>query len=308
MRSLSLSHAFTRPLYRCRTNNLSQRQLSIQRKYQRPSLRFETNLRKFLTSTYRLGLHNVQLELQDIILSSPLSTLPITYFDQYDFHLLTESNIGKCCDHLINCFNKPLLNEQQLQKYQNNLLAMSLYRIYDKISKFDQYIGYYIGFLYRGGDRLKIPSLDLSVDSLIIVVTAKGKSSALTNAPVMITDNKEIVAIIEVCLEEPNGILTPPIQLFKPVMKASYMPYICNLSVSESYRRKGIGRMLCEIAESIAVVKWNKSNIYLHVEASNMFASAMYLNMGYNIIQKLTDFETKMHSMQNIQYYTKKLN
>ena len=151
--------------------------------------------------------------------------------------------------------------------------------------------------------------------------------------------NEEIAAVVEICLERPTGKLAPPIQnpFRSAVAKANEQPYLCNLCVVTkrelvtapplllpgasadlllccpllspfSDRRKGLGRLLCELCEELVQMHWQKDIMYLHVEQNNTAAQALYLGMGYELVTPgLSAWEKKMEGMESILYYSKPL-
>lgn len=64
-------------------------------------------------------------------------------------------------------------------------------------------------------------------------------------------------------------------------------PYISNLAVKNAYRRQGVARQLLTKCEQIAR-SWGYDTIELHVLSHNNSAKQLYLNIGYQIIQKET--------------------
>jgi ribosomal protein S18 acetylase RimI-like enzyme len=59
-------------------------------------------------------------------------------------------------------------------------------------------------------------------------------------------------------------------------------PYISNLAVSPSYRRKGIARKLLFSCEQTAL-KWGFPDIGLHVLDNNIQAKQLYFSSGYKV-------------------------
>ena len=57
-------------------------------------------------------------------------------------------------------------------------------------------------------------------------------------------------------------------------------PYISNVAVTHSWRRKGIASMLLKKAEETCL-NWNHHQIYLHVRPENKNAEKLYLDLGY---------------------------
>ena len=62
-------------------------------------------------------------------------------------------------------------------------------------------------------------------------------------------------------------------------------PYISNLAVKNTHRRKGVANKLLNQCEQIAL-KWGYDAIQLHVLEHNASAKRLYLNKGYQIIKK----------------------
>jgi ribosomal protein S18 acetylase RimI-like enzyme len=58
------------------------------------------------------------------------------------------------------------------------------------------------------------------------------------------------------------------------------VPYISNLAVGRSYRRRGIGRQLLLACEPI-VQHWQQNELYLHVKGENQAARGLYASLGY---------------------------
>lgn len=105
------------------------------------------------------------------------------------------------------------------------------------------------GFLARAYNRLLHPSLSLSEDSIIFVLND-------TTLP------QQIFGVVEVY----------------PTRE----PYLCNFAISESRRRQGYGRLLCEFCEMLVTQLWGKSALTLHVEKSNLSARRFYEAMNYS--------------------------
>jgi ribosomal protein S18 acetylase RimI-like enzyme len=60
--------------------------------------------------------------------------------------------------------------------------------------------------------------------------------------------------------------------------------YISNLAVAETWRRRGIARLLLQEVEMVAQ-RWGKSPLYLHVLAENIAAVQLYKSLGYQVEQ-----------------------
>lgn len=153
--------------------------------------------------------------------------------------------------------------------------------------------------MIRSGERLKEPNLELSRNSAILVATEK-------NSP-----SNSFAGLVEICLENPDGRLAPPFSIKFPwsstIVDPSREPYLANLCIAHQYRRQGLGRLMCQLCEDVAVRQWRKERMYLHVEQSNAAAQKLYEGMGYEITQGLNAVQAKLQGMENILYYSKKL-
>jgi ribosomal protein S18 acetylase RimI-like enzyme len=58
-------------------------------------------------------------------------------------------------------------------------------------------------------------------------------------------------------------------------------PYLCNLCVKQSFRRKKLGLCLVQCVEDIAKNIWGYQRMYLHVDLDNTAALKLYQNEGY---------------------------
>lgn len=61
-----------------------------------------------------------------------------------------------------------------------------------------------------------------------------------------------------------------------------HYPYISNLAVQKSSRRKGIAQKLLLACEQTAL-EWGFKDIYLHVMENNHHARQLYIKLGYNL-------------------------
>lgn len=207
-------------------------------------------------------------------LSTELSSLNdafATTFDGSDWRigLLEEKDLDRAVDISMDGFFRPkiILNEKGMGSFEKNF-ARNVIGVYTDFERKEAKFSNYIGFKTRSNGRLSNPSLEPSKYSFILAV-----SDMSTNM---------IVGIVEVSLEEPNGMLATPIQSpFKREPRISDMPYLCNLCIDGNYRRKGLGRLLCTTCENIVSHFWKKDTIYLHVEAGNIPAQRLYKDMGY---------------------------
>lgn len=65
---------------------------------------------------------------------------------------------------------------------------------------------------------------------------------------------------------------------------SSSYPYLSNVAVQSSYRRRGIARQLLLACEQIAL-NWGYQDLYLHVLENNHKARGLYSQLGYRLHQ-----------------------
>lgn len=238
-----------------------------------------------------------KLDLSEIISNKEVI---INNIDKYDFHLIESSDLNDIVNITIDSFYKPRFNidtthltgiEKILWKYILSIL--------NGFDKFDFYQSSYLGFYTRSYHRIQNPNFDMNGDSLIFCATFKN-------------DTKPI-ATVEICLEKPCGRLAPPIKIpFKEnplkFVDDIYQPYLCNLCVLKDYRRTGLGRIVCRFVEEVVKSKWNKNQMYLHVDQGNIAAKSLYNGMNYEeILPSIPQWELKLLGMENLTYFYKQL-
>ena len=188
---------------------------------------------------------------------------------QWCIGLLEEKDLNRAVDISMNGFFRPklTLDGEGMGSVEKHL-ARNVIGLFTGFEEREAKFSNYIGFKTRSDRRLLHPNLELSKYSLILAVCD------------MATD--EIVGIVEISLEKPNGMFATPLQSpFKRKPHENDMPYLCNLSVDSKYRRRGLGKLLCKTCECIVTRFWDRNTIYLHVEANNIPARRLYDNMGY---------------------------
>lgn len=90
-----------------------------------------------------------------------------------------------------------------------------------------------------------------------------------------IADSREVLAgTVEIALRSPSS--------WQP--HSSQYPYISNLAVSTSCRRRGVAKQLLLACERTAV-EWGFQDLYLHVLENNYQARQLYLKTGYQLQQ-----------------------
>lgn len=99
---------------------------------------------------------------------------------------------------------------------------------------------------------------------LVAVAAASGASGSA----------EELAGTVEIALRSPPS--------WQP--RASQYPYISNLAVSPSCRRRGVAQQLLLACERTAL-EWGFSDLYLHVLENNHQARQLYLKTGYQLHQ-----------------------
>lgn len=83
------------------------------------------------------------------------------------------------------------------------------------------------------------------------------------------SETKEVVAFCDVDARPPSRPTDPP------------RPYLSDLAVSPTYRRRGIAKLLIQTSEGMARTQMKKQDLYIKVEDSNVVAVQMYDALGY---------------------------
>jgi ribosomal protein S18 acetylase RimI-like enzyme len=165
------------------------------------------------------------------------------------FGLLEEKDMPTAVELSMKSFFKPrlYLNTEGMSGFEAKIASGAI-NAFTAIERFDSQISNYIGFKSRSGRRLTDPYLKPSKDSIILVAVDKG--------------SQKICGLVEVSLELPDGNMAPPIaKPWRRPPSASDYPYLCNLCIDNSHRRKGLGRSLVLVSERIMKVYWEKSTM-----------------------------------------------
>ena len=223
-------------------------------------------------------------------------SLNIPKSEMWNIGLMEEQDLEKVSNFLLESFFVPTFkfNSLKVSQFEAWILE-NIIKFRNYIEKFELYLGNFLGFKTRCGRRLSRPNLLPGEDSLVLIIVNKITGS--------------VIGVVELGLEKPNGKLSPAISSpLKLPVTSEHEPYLCNLCVSNSYRRNGIGKLLCEIGENIVLKKWNKRSIYLHVEKKNEAAVSLYKKLNYVCIDSpLPPWEVKSQQMSDILYFRKDL-
>jgi len=247
-------------------------------------------------------------------LSDLPDSIPSSFVEKWDFHLLESSDLENASQLAVDAFYRPRLtiNSKGMSGFEV-WFAETFVGPFNAFDKFDTFLTNKWGFESRSRSRLSKPSLKPSSESFILATTLKrnreGESNDNRNNVINYgneVDNNPIVGIVEISLEKPDGNLAPAVQIFpRPPPTDKDQAYLCNLCVSKQHRRTGMGKALCQLSEQLVVKHWGRKQMYLHVEDSNVAARTLYNSMGYEETPGLNPFEAKLKGMENIRYYKK---
>lgn len=270
------------------------------------------------------------------------SSIPPSYLNKWTFHILEKEDLDAASLLALDSFYTPRLTINSKGMSGIELwVGESIINSFNSFDKFDTFITNKWGFESRSRSRLTNPSLRLSSESFILAATVNNDKKVDDESNLYrndvenyVRDDKKnskpdrfsqregskyggnggnegkdaLVGIVEIGMEKPDGNLAPAVQIFpRPPPSKEDQPYLCNLCVSRDYRRQGLGKALCQLGEQLVMKHWARNKLYLHVEESNIVASALYQSMGYTITKGLNPLEAKLKGMQNIKYYVKNL-
>ncbi|CAM9614408.1 unnamed protein product [Ectocarpus sp. 8 AP-2014] len=171
----------------------------------------------------------------------------------------------------------------------------------------------------RCGKRLTRGDFALTSDALVLAVRdsrPNGSARATSAVPELGGDGAgdggggdagDIVAVVELCLRQPDGWF-PINGPFVPM--AGWEPYMCNLAVAEKYRGNGYGKQLVRLCEGVAKKHWGYERMYLHVDAASPAATSLYSSMGYEIMEQFQppSWVKKLLGLRDILYQVKHFN
>ncbi|KAJ6721414.1 ACYL-COA N-ACYLTRANSFERASES (NAT) SUPERFAMILY PROTEIN [Salix viminalis] len=93
-------------------------------------------------------------------------------------------------------------------------------------------------------------------------------------------DLEELAGTVEVCFDKRGASASPPTPT--PPKNA---PYICNMAVKQSHRRRGIGWNLLKASEVLISEMSSMRDVYLHCRVIDSAPFNMYTKAGYNIVK-----------------------
>ncbi|KAJ6431561.1 hypothetical protein OIU84_018944 [Salix udensis] len=93
-------------------------------------------------------------------------------------------------------------------------------------------------------------------------------------------DLEELAGTVEVCFDKRGASASPPTPT--PPKNA---PYICNMAVKQSHRRRGIGWNLLKASEVLISEMSSMREVYLHCRVIDSAPFNMYTKAGYNIVK-----------------------
>jgi len=154
---------------------------------------------------------------------------------------------------------------------------------------------YAFGLRARCGARLKKPArVDAAEDRGAVMLIAARPS------------HTDCVAAVELRLRRADGAHPTPLPMldalrdaFASKSAAPDRPYISNVCVAESCRRRGVAQALMAAAEHLAGAGWGYDSVFLHVQADNPAALSLY-GKTYDALSALDE--------EPLRYYYKRLN
>ncbi|XP_011025540.1 PREDICTED: uncharacterized protein LOC105126383 [Populus euphratica] len=93
-------------------------------------------------------------------------------------------------------------------------------------------------------------------------------------------DLLELAGTVEVCFDKRGANTSPP----TPTSPKN-APYICNMAVKQSLRRRGIGWNLLKASEELISQMSSMRDVYLHCRMIDLAPLNMYTKAGYNIVK-----------------------
>ena len=199
---------------------------------------------------YKSGSRNLHVLSREIL--PPTDAIPFS--KEWDFHLVEIDDLTAVCGLIVEGIDS----------------MMNDYGIGGGNSIFN---GPYVklSLRLRSRQRLTNPSIELSSNSFVLAATPRGSS--------------EIAAIVEIMLikdgEFPH-FLPNYFRSLKPDL--GHEPYLFNLCVTEVHKKKGLGKLICEIAQELVQMHWKKETMSLHVFKGNLRAQNLYERMGYQLM------------------------
>lgn len=93
-------------------------------------------------------------------------------------------------------------------------------------------------------------------------------------------EDLQLAGTVEVFFDKKGASASPP----SPAPPKN-SPYICNMAVKKSLRRKGIGWHLLKASEQLILQMTSSRDVYLHCRMIDEVPLSMYLKAGYNIVK-----------------------
>eukprot|EP00931_Biecheleriopsis_adriatica_P039736 TRINITY_DN22718_c0_g1_i1.p1 TRINITY_DN22718_c0_g1~~TRINITY_DN22718_c0_g1_i1.p1 ORF type:complete len:340 (+),score=94.37 TRINITY_DN22718_c0_g1_i1:37-1020(+) len=133
------------------------------------------------------------------------------------------------------------------------------------------------GLLFRLDLTMQFPSLQKPIrQEQTLALQAKLKGS------------NELVAYVELCMLVPDGRRPDEDDEDRPIPDGLRpKPYLSNLCVTSSFRRKGLARAVLQVAEDIVRYAWKEEEIYLHIDSYEP-SRKLYESSGYTTVSSTT--------------------
>ena len=177
-------------------------------------------------------------------------------------------------------FSQSIRNDRLDDGYA--ISQVSLWDIYDIIRLANDQ------FLTSTDTIVDILKLDIEILKLFLPKLLFPKTMRHSVIGVRSATNDRLVAFVDLSLQMSTGSL----DALKPktigerekLYGKTLAPYLCNLFVSPSLRKRGLARKLIAACEAEAR-RWGCSTINLHVEMSSRPALSLYLSSDFNIVK-----------------------
>lgn len=135
-------------------------------------------------------------------------------------------------------------------------------------------------------ESMFLPNMYLTVLGFLIKQYLLERRSLMPHAVTLIgfyrgeEEEEQLAGTVEVSFDKRGANASPP----TPTPPKNY-PYICNMTVEKSLRRRGIGWHLLKASEELISNMGCSRNVYLHCRMIDSAPFSMYKKAGYNIVK-----------------------
>lgn len=257
----------------------------------------------------RAALARPAVPLAELPLREPLPALPAGHA----FGVATRGDVVELVDLLMECFEDDvkvtLARELTPAERQMLEVPVGMWNLYTQLFarwEVDQ------GLRSRCGARLDKASLrkpsGSPAESLVLTVHGPGEDGAAAAC---------LLGSVELRLQPVDGSVPSSLMVRlpqraaaeDPAARAALRPYLCNLSVTASARRRGIAGALVSLCETVVVDAWAYRELYLHVDVNNTPAARLYDTRGYEVLPQfdVPAWRRRLFDLPYIRYHCKQL-